>query len=479
MRYSLATMTHSVASQDHAARVPVLVRPTGSDLRALITLALPVMTVEMGLMAMHVVDILFVGHISSTALAAVSLALIYYFTIVVMGTGTLVGFDALVSQAVGAKDTAGVKRALQRGLLLAILLCIPLALILWPTAPILHALHQRPEIIPTATRIVHLSILGLPGAMVFIVLRQTLQAMERLRPILIAVVIANVVNAICNYVLITGRFGFPALGVDGSAIASVIGRITMPLLLLWSARDALWPLLRTRDARLFELAPLWRMLRIGAPVGVQYLLEVGVFNAVALLMGAQATATLAAHQVAINLASFTFMMPLGIGAAAAVLVGQAIGRGDADGARRAAVAALSVGLVVSSITSLIFLTMPRLLAAAYVREASVIALAATLIPLAGVFQLVDGLQAVAGGALRGAADTKAAMIANILGFWAVGLPLGLYLSFARGMGPAGLWWGLVAGLAAVALVLMLRLRHQFSGPLTRVQVDSVTQFETA
>ena len=449
-----------------------MVRPTATDMRSLIRLALPVMAAEMGMMAMNIVDTLFVGHLSATALAAVSLALTYHFTILVIGMGTLVGFDALVSQAVGARDDAGVRRALQRGLLLGALLCIPLALILWPTASVMHALHQRSEIIPMATRVVHISILGLPGMMAFVVLRQTLQAMERLRPILIAVLVANLINGAGNWLLINGHLGAPALGVSGSAIASVIGRTALPLLLLWSARDVLWPLLRERDPLLFKLEPLLRMLAIGAPVGMQYLLEVGVFSAVALLMGVQATNTLAAHHVAISLASFTFMMPLGIGAAAAVLVGQAIGRGDPAGARRVAMAAIVAGLCVSTLTSIVFLAVPRLLASAYVVEAGVITLAATLIPLAGVFQLFDGLQAVAGGALRGAADTRAAMIANILGFWAVGLPLGLYLSFQRGMGPAGLWWGLVAGLAAVSLVLLLRLYSRFSGPLVRVNVDS-------
>ena len=464
-------MTRELSSAAAASRMPVLVKPTADDMRALIQLALPVMAVEMGMMSMHVVDTLFVGHLSATALASVSLALIYYFTIVVVGMGTLVGFDALVSQAVGAGDTPGVRRALQRGLLLAALLCVPLALILWPTEPVLRAFHQPVEIIPVATRIVHISIFGLPGTLTFVVLRQTLQAMERLRPILGTVLIANVINVACNWLLITGHLGAPALGVNGSAIASVVGRTSLPLLLLWSGRDVLLPLLRERDPLLFEVAPLRRMLRIGLPVGVQYLLEVGVFNAVALLMGMQATDTLAAHQVAINLASFTFMMPLGIGAAAAVLVGQAIGRGDAPAARRAAVAALTAGLVASALTTIIFLAVPRLLASAYVAEPDVIALAATLIPLAGVFQLFDGLQAIAGGALRGAADTRAAMIANILGFWAIGLPLGLVLAFRAGMGPAGLWWGLVAGLAAVSMVLLVRLYIRFGGPLTRVHVD--------
>ncbi len=466
-------MSRQMSSRVSASRARVLVRPTAADMRALIQLALPVMAVEMGMMGMHVVDILFVGHLSATALASVSLALIYYFTIVVVGIGTLVGFDALVSQAVGADDQPSVRRALQRGLVLAAALCVPLALILWPTAPIMRALHQPPEIIPVAARIVHISILGLPGALAFVVLRQTLQAMERLRPILVTVVLANVINAACNWLLITGHLGAPALGVNGSAIASVIGRTTLPLILLWTGRDVLLPLLRARDPLLFEIAPLVRMLRIGAPVGVQYLLEVGVFNAVALLMGMQATRTLAAHQVAITLASFTFMMPLGIGAAAAVLVGQAIGRGDAPAARRAAVAALSAGLVASTLTTILFLAAPRWLATAYVTEPDVIALAATLIPLAGVFQLFDGLQAVAGGALRGAADTRAAMVANILGFWAIGLPCGLALAFRAGMGPAGLWWGLVTGLAAVAVVLLVRLYLKFGGPLTRTHIDAV------
>jgi multidrug resistance protein, MATE family len=457
-----------------ATRAPVLIRPTGADMRSLIQLALPVVAVEMGMMAMHLVDTLFVGHLSATALAAMSLALIYYFTVVVVGMGTLVGFDALVSQAVGARDHAGVRRALQRGLLLAALLCVPLALILWPTAPAMRAMQQPAEIIPMATRVVHISILGLPGVLAFVVLRQTLQAMERLRPIVLAVLGANVINAGCNWLLIGGQLGAPALGVNGSAIASVIGRTALPLLVCWSARDVLWPLLREREPKLFELAPLWRMLRIGFPVGVQYLLEVGVFNAVAVLMGTQATRTLAAHQVAISLASFTFMLPLGIGSAAAVLVGQAIGRGDASAARRAAVAALVAGSCASLVTTLLFLAVPSLLASAYVDDVAVIALAATLIPLAGVFQLFDGLQAVAGGALRGAADTRAAMIANILGFWAVGLPCGLYLAYARGLGPTGLWWGLVIGLAAVAGVLLLRLHWRFGGPLTRVQVETTS-----
>jgi multidrug resistance protein, MATE family len=463
--YSLAAMI---------ARAPIsrLPRPTRADLRALSTLALPVMALEMGMMLMGVVDILFIGHVSATALAAVALAHIYYYSAVMLGLGTLMGFDSLTSQAVGAGDEDGLRRSLQRGLVLALLLCIPLGLALWPTTAVLKALHQSPEIIPMATRYVHLSILGLPG-IAFVVLRQTLQSLGRVRPLLVAMLIANVVNAALNWVFVFGNLGAPTLGITGSAVATVVSRYVLVAATLWLARDVFAPRLRSRDPLLFEWRPLARMLVLGLPVGVQYLLEGGVFNAVALLLGAQAASVLAAHQVAINLASFTFMMPLGIGAATSVLVGQAIGRGDTNGARRAALAGLVAGMAVMTVSAVIFLTMPRLLASAYVREAPIIALAATLIPLAGVFQLFDGLQAVAGGALRGAADTRAAMVANVLGFWAVGLPLGLWLTYRRGYGPAGLWWGLVVGLAAVSLVLLVRVRWRFRGDLVRVRVDDL------
>jgi MATE family multidrug resistance protein len=189
-------------------------------------------------------------------------------------------------------------------------------------------------------------------------------------------------------------------------------------------------------------------------------------------MGTLATQTLAAHQVAISLASLTFMIPLGIGAATSVLVGQAIGRDDPDGARRAATAGLLVGALVMCGSATAFLAVPRALAALYVRDPAVIALAASFLPVAGLFQLFDGTQAVAGGALRGAGDTRAAMWANILGFWAIGLPLGLLLAFRLGHGPAGLWWGLAIGLAAVALVLVVRVRQRFAAPLARTLVDA-------
>jgi MATE family multidrug resistance protein len=447
-------------------------RPTRADLRALVRLALPVVAVELGLMAMGAVDSMMVGHVSATALAATGLAWIYTYTILVLAIGTLVGTESLLSQAVGAGDDAAYAAALKRGLALAALLVVPSTLALLPTAPVLRLLAQPPEIIAPATRFVHLSIAGLPPLLAFIVLRIALQARERIAPVLWAILLANGVNAALNWLLVFGHLGAPALGTDGSALASVAARWTLlGAVLAFGWRD-LRAAFAHRVVALLDRGALGRMLGLGFPVGIQYLLEVGVFNVVALLMGTLATRTFAAHQVAIGLASLTFMMPLGIGAATSVLVGQAIGRADAAGARRAAHGGLALGTAVMALGAVLFLTIPRALASLYVREAEVIAIAATFIPLAGIFQLFDGLQAVAGGALRGAADTRAAMWANIVGFWGIGLPLGLLLAFRLGRGPAGLWWGLVIGLAAVAAVLVARVRRHFRGPLVRATVDT-------
>lgn len=461
-----------MATPAAAARSSVAAAPArGGELAALARLALPIVAVELGQMAMGTVDAMMVGHVSATALAATGLAWIYTYTTLVLAIGLLVGFESLLSQAVGAGDDRAYATALQRGLVLAALLVLPVALLLVPTAPVLRLLRQPAEIVPAATRFVHISIAGLPPMLAYVVLRQALQARERLAPVLLTILVANGVNALGNWLLVFGHAGFPALGTDGSAWASVVARWTMLAAILVIGRRELAPHLARRMPGITDVRALGRMVALGFPVGVQYLLEVGVFNVVALLMGTLATTTFAAHQVAIGLASLTFMMPLGIGAATSVLVGQAIGRGDAAGARRAAYTGLAAGAGIMTLGAVAFFGAPHALASLYVREPEVIAIAAGFIPLAGVFQLFDGTQAVAGGALRGAADTRAAMWANIVGFWGIGLPLGLLLAFRLGHGPAGLWWGLVVGLAAVAAVLVVRVRGRFRGPLARAMVD--------
>jgi MATE family multidrug resistance protein len=216
------------------------------------------------------------------------------------------------------------------------------------------------------------------------------------------------------------------------------------------------------------------MLRLGLPIGLQMQLEIGVFSVVALLMGHIGTVPMAAHQIAINIASLTFMVPLGVSGAAAVVVGQAVGAGEAARARRSAVAALATGAAFMLLSGLVLTLAPRPLARLYSLEAAVVALASLLIPIAGVFQVFDGLQVVSIGVLRGVGDTRAPMVVNVLGFWLIGLPVSLWLGFGVGTGAVGLWWGLVAGLAAVAMFLLARVRARLGSALERVRIEEET-----
>jgi MATE family multidrug resistance protein len=245
----------------------------------------------------------------------------------------------------------------------------------------------------------------------------------------------------------------------------------MALGLLAAGWRTLGPHLRHAAPGTFVPRPIARMVRVGLPLGAQYLLEYGAFAIAALLMGMLGTAEMAAHQIAINIAALTFMVPLGISTATSVLVGHAVGAGDEARARRAAVAGFVVGVSFMSLSSVVLTLLPGPLARAYTGDATVVALAATLIPLAGVFQVFDGTQVVAAGVLRGIGDTTAPMVVNILGFWCVGLPAGAWLAFGAGGGARGLWWGLVAGLAAVAALLLVRVRLRLRRRLVRVVID--------
>lgn len=460
----------SVARPDSHA-VPRRVLPTATDLRELLRLAAPVVVVQVGIMFMGVADTMMVGRVSAEALAAVALGNLYFFTLSVFGIGVLLALDPIVSQAVGAGEHHAIARALQRGLVMAVLLTVPIALALLGAESVLTRLRQPAEVVPMAAGYARACIPGVLPFLAFGVFRQTLQAQRHVRPIVITILAANAANVVLNWSFIFGHLGVPPMGAVGSAWASSISRWFMALGLLAVAWRWLGP--AVRDLRLEALAPapLWRMLKLGAPIGVQQFLEAGAFGLIALLMGLFGTVQVASHHIALNLAALTFMVPLAVGAASAVTVGHAIGAGDAAAARRNAIGALVVGAGFMSVSMVVFLLVPGALARIYTTDPAVLALAATLIPIAGVFQVADGLQAVAAGVLRGAGDTRAPLVLNLLGFWLVGTPLSLYLAFRTPAGAVGLWWGLVAGLGAVALLLVLRMRRRFGGELRRVMIE--------
>ena len=423
-------------------------------------------------MTMGVVDTAMVGRVSATSLAAVALGSIYFFTVSIFGIGVLQVLDPIVAQAVGAGDRPAIARGVQRGLLLTVPLTALCSILIWPAETVLALLRQPGDVVPIAGVFTRALIPGLLPFFVFFVLRQSLQAMGHLRPLVVATVLANVINALLNWVLIFGHLGMPALGAVGSGWATSLSRIFMTAGLVVVSWRWIRPYLVPWHRESQALAPLLRMLRIGVPIGLQFQIEFGAFSVTALLMGTLGTVQMAAHQVAINLASLTFMVPLGIGSAAAVLVGRAVGRGDPMEARRAAAMSLLLGATFMLASAALMLAVPRLFAVAYTNDQAVLALAATLIPIAGVFQVFDGLQVVAAGALRGAGDTRVPMLMTLVGFWLVGVPVSVYLGFYAGAGPIGLWWGFVAGLGAVATLLLLRVRARFRGPLARLAIET-------
>jgi MATE family multidrug resistance protein len=437
----------------------------------MLSLAVPVVTAQVGMMLMGVVDTMVVGRVSAEALAAVALGNVVLMSVTSFAFGMLLTTDPLVAQAIGARDAVTVRRTVQRGLLIAAIVTVPSALVLVPVEPVLQLLRQPPEVVPIAAGYVHLSLPGLLPFFCFVVLRQTLQAMERVRPIVVTIALANLLNLVLDLALVYGRWGMPELGPLGSAWATTACRFVLLLGLCMSARRDLAPLLGRIDRDAFRLRTMWRTVTLGAPIGLQLQLELSALGVIALLAGGLGAIAVAAHQVAINLASLTFMVPLGVGSAASVRVGHAVGRADGPGARRSAAAALVCGGGFMALAAALFLLVPGPLAAAYTSDIDVRLLAAVLIPIAGVFQVFDGLQVVSAGILRGLGDTRAPMVVNLLGFWLIGIPVSVGAAFGLGLGAPGLWWGLVAGLGAVAGLLLLRIAHRLARPLARVTVD--------
>jgi MATE family multidrug resistance protein len=448
-------------------------RPTRAELSDLVRLAAPVALAQVGVMLTGVVDTIMVGRVSPTDLAGVALGNVYFFAAVVFGMGTLFSLDPVVSQAVGADDAEGVARGVQRGVLMALLLTALASLLMLPAEWVLTRLRQPPEVIPLAAGYTRASLPGILPFYLYLVQRQTLQALGLMRAVLLAMAIANVANVGFNWVLVFGNLGAPALGAVGAGWASSLSRLVMA----GSMAALAWPQLRNHlrplRPRVLEPLPLTRMFRIGAPTGVQMQLEFGAFGGAGLLMGLLGTVAVAGHQVALNLASLTFMVPVGISQAAAVLVGRAVGREDPPGARRAAGAGLGVGGGVMVVTAALFLGFPGPLARIYTPDAQVIALAAGLLPIAGLFQVADGIQVVSAAVLRGVGDTRVPMLVNLLGFWAVGLPLGVVLAFPLRIGPRGIWMGLATGLVLVAILLLARVRSRFGRDLRRLVIESV------
>jgi MATE family multidrug resistance protein len=427
-------------------------------------LAAPLILAEVGWMLMGIVDTMIVGRVSAEAIAAVSLGTVIFYGIAMFAGGLLLGLDTLVSQAFGAGDEKEARHTLISGLWLALAMVAPVMCALWAFFPVLDAFG----IDPAVTRAVkpYMSALNWSTAplLLFFALRRYLQSVNIVRPVMIALLTANLVNLAANWILVFGNLGAPALGARGSGWATCFARVFMLAILatvVW-VRDGAKLL---HDSWRPDFARIRRLLVLGFPAATQMVLEIGVFALVAMLIARLGAVALAGHQVAINTVSMTFMLPLGVSSAAAVRVGNALGARDAHGAARAGWTAVALGAGIMGLSAITLETIPGVIARAYTPQLEIVTMGAVLLRVAGFFQLFDGCQIVVTGALRGAGDTRTPMICHFTGYWVIGMPLGWWLCFHKGQGAPGLWIGLTVGLIVIGLVLVemwRRATHRFA-----------------
>lgn len=426
------------------------------ELAPMIGLAVPVVLAEIGWTTMGLVDTLMVGPLGPAAIGAVGLGSIVFLSIGVFGMGLLLGLDTLVSQAFGAGRVDRCHYWLRQGVYLAVAAAVPLTLLSLAVTATLPLWGLNTEVLAIASPYLAVVTLSVVPLLLYTAFRRYLQATNLVRPVTVALISANLVNVAVNWVLIYGHFGFPALGATGAAWATVLSRVYMAALLLLAivARDRDRSGERAALSRRVDGAAIRRLLALGGPAGLQILLEMGVFAAATALAGRLAPAALAAHQIALNLWSFVFMVPLGLNAAGAVRVGQAVGRRDPEGARRAGWAALGLGACFTAVSAGLFLVAARPLIAAFSRDPTVLAIGPSLLAIAGVCLIFDGTQGISTGILRGLGETRIPMLTNLAGHWVVGLPMGYAACFWLGWGVQGLWLGLAVGLTIIGSLLL-------------------------
>ncbi|MBK9081896.1 MAG: MATE family efflux transporter [Rhizobiales bacterium] len=414
---------------------------------------------------MTATDVMFMGWLGPDRLAAGALGTNLYFPFLILGIGFLSAVAPMVARELGrnAHSVREVRRTAHQGFWAAMILSVPSLAILWNAGPILVAFGQEPRLAADATSYVRAMMWSLPLFLLFVAMRAFVSALERPGAALAAVLVAFVVNAGANYVLVFGHFGFPRLELVGSGLATTIAVAVMFAVIAGVA------LIDRRMRRYHVFGRFWRadgarlveLTRLGLPLGLTLFFESSVFYAAVFLMGIIGASSLAAHSIAIQIASLTFMIPLGLAQAASVRVGRAFGAEDAAGVRRAGWIAFGLGVGAMAIAALVMIAAPRLLISAFMdvanpANAEVVGLAVGFLAIAALFQLADGAQATGSGMLRGLHDTRVPMIYALIGYWGVGLPLGALLAFRAGWKGVGIWTGLAAALTVVAILMVMR-----------------------
>ena len=443
-----------------------------AELRATLALAAPLAAANLAQMAMGVTDMVMVGRLGALPLAAAGLGAMLYFTGGVVLQGILSAVAPLAAHALGGGDRRAAGRIAGAGLALAVLLAVPFVAALTSLDRLLLALGYDHALAAEIGRFLQAIAWGGPAFLGFAVLRSLLAALSHTRAVMAVLLLCVAGNAGLNWVLIYGHLGAPALGMAGSGYASAINQwvILAGLALCTRMMPGIAGFHLLRSAFAPSWAAMANVLRLGLPIGGIMGVEVGVFLAAGVLMGLLGAAPLGAHQLVLNCAGISFMVPLGLGQAATVRVAYELGAGRAFAARRAAFVALALGIGFMGAMAVVLWTVPQAIIAAYIdisdpANRETVQIARRLLVIAALFQVFDGMQVIAAGALRGYRDTMVPMLLAGFGYWGAGFGGGWLLAFPLGFGPAGLWWGLALGLAVVAILLTVRL-HLLAPPVT-------------
>ncbi|WP_033075059.1 MATE family efflux transporter [Sphingopyxis sp. MWB1] len=436
-----------------------------AEFRATLALAWPLVLTNLTMSFIGATDVLMVGRLGATELAAVSIGFNLAMLFAIFGMGLVMGASPLMASEIGrrANSVRDIRRTCRQALWLVACLSVPTLAILWHTEAILLLLGQNPRLAEMAQAYVRAYMWSIPLFLATLAFRNFLAALERPMWSLIVGVVGVLGNIIFNYSLIFGKFGMPALGIVGAGVGSVLTNALMLILMILV-------LYRDRQFRRYHLLGRWwrsdwprfvEMTRIGTPIAVSLAFEAGVFSAAVMLMGWISTAAVAAHAVALQLAALTFMVPMGVGQAATVRVGIGYGRRDAGHIHRAGWTSFILGTGFMAVMALIMLSIPETLAGLFIdrsdpANAEVARLAVSFLIIAALFQVGDGAQVVAQGMLRGLHDTFIPMLFALFGYWVIGIGVGAWLAFELGWGGVGIWTGLATGLSIVAVLMIIR-----------------------
>jgi MATE family multidrug resistance protein len=427
----------------------------------MLALALPVVFAEIGWMFMTIVDTIMVGNLGPAAIGATGVGSSAFYSFTIFGMGLLLGLDTLVSQSYGAGKLEDCHHSLAQGVYVAVALTPPLMVLFHFMTPMFYALGVNVQVSALAGPFLSMLSWSTLPLLLYAAFRRYLQGTGHVRPVMFVLLSANVINWFANWLLIEGRWGFPALGVVGSALSTCLARIYMAgslAGLIWWIERGKKPGLRSLFRRP-DITRVLLLLRIGFPAATQIMLEVGAFSAAAIVAGGLTPAALAAHQIAINCASLTYMVPLGVASAAAVAVGHSIGRRQLLLARREGFLAIGLGGSFMTLAALVFWLLPEPILRVYTTNSEVLTIGRNLLAIAALFQLFDGIQTVATGALRGLGNTRTPMLMNLAGYWLFGLPLGYVLCTRGSLGIYGLWIGLSLALIIIAVFLLYSWQH--------------------